>query len=102
MFRSAPHRAPRRAPLDVVSFILVARTLLRILLGPLQVVSGVVEWADPWLEVAGIPVWATAIAVGFWAGLSPGGLGAVALGAAVVVASVAHLSGYRRTDDLLA
>ena len=102
MFRSATHRAPQRAPLDVISLILAARTLLRILLGPLQVASGVVEWSDPWLEVAGFPVWGMALAVGFWLGLGLGGFGAAALGAAVVVAAVAHLCGYRRADDLIA
>lgn len=94
-----PCRGPSRAPVGrVISAVLWFRLLLRVLLGPLQVLAGLVDPSDYWPEVLGIPVWMGILATVVRFDLSVGGSIALMWGVAASIVMGLHLLGYRSRD----
>ena len=82
----------------VITAVLWFRRLLRVLLGPLQVVTGLVDPEDYWPEVLGFPVWLGLLAAIVRFDLSVGGAIALTWGVTACVVGALHLLGYRSRD----
>lgn len=81
-----------------MNYINTLRVLLRILLGPLQIISGVVDWEDWFPEILGFVVWGTGVVFCFVCRLQPlTGMGIAVLGA-VFLTAILYLCGYRSCD----
>lgn len=81
-----------------MAVILVIRALVRVLLGPLQVVSGLTDPADRWPEVLGFPVWAASVLLAIRLDLCVEAAILMTFALTGCVVGVLHLCGYRARD----